>query len=170
MTDLAKILSSNGITEGCPVPLWKIKVTDDQYASLKEYLTYRYSVDKSFVNCPKEAALYIAEWWKRDTGESKHPGFTNQDIAFCAIGLDHDTGGVESLFKNARRIFDPSDREAYIKGAKLVITRRGREFDYSLLFQGGFPLGRASSKRGAGWKRMIEKFVNKKGHLQTSVA
>lgn len=161
MTDLAKILSSNGITEGCPVPLWKIKVTDDQYASLKEYLTYRYSVDKSFVNCPKEAALYIAEWWKRDTGESKHPGFTNQDIAFCAIGLDHDTGGVDSLFKNARRIFDPSDREAYIKGAKLVITRRGREFDYSLLFQGGFPLGRASSKRGAGWKRMIEKFVNK---------
>ena len=161
MTDLATILSNNGITEGCPVPLWKIKVTDDQYASLKEYLTYKYSVDGTFENCPKEAALYIAEWWKRDTGESRHPGFTNQDIAFCAIGLDHDTAGVDSLFKNARRIFDPRDKEAYIKGAKLVITGKGREFVYSLLFQGGFPLGRASSKRGVGWKRMIEKFVKK---------
>jgi hypothetical protein len=161
MMNLETILSSSGITEGCPVPLWKIKVTDDQYASLKEFLIYKYSIEGSFDNCPKEAALYIAEWWKRDTGESKQPGYKNQDIAFCSIGLDHDTDGVDSPFKNARRIFDPCDRDAYIKGAKPVITRRGREFDYSLLFQGGFPLGRASSKKGAGWKRMIEKFVKK---------
>ncbi len=60
MKDVAIILSENGFLRDCPVPLWKIKVTDDQYASLKEYLTYRYSVDGSFENCPKEAALYLS--------------------------------------------------------------------------------------------------------------
>lgn len=155
MKDLGEILSMNLRTVECPAPLWKIKVTDDQYEELKEYLIYKYSIDGSFANCPKEAALYLAEWWKRDTS------FPNQDNAFRALGLDFDPEGVESLFNNARRIFDPRDREAYIKGAKLVLTRRGRMFVYSLFYQGGFPMGRACSEHGAAWRRVIEKFVQK---------
>ena len=36
MTTLDSILESNGFFDGCPAPLWKIKVNDEQYNSLKE--------------------------------------------------------------------------------------------------------------------------------------
>jgi len=163
MTTLDSILESNGFFDGCPAPLWKIKVNDEQYNSLKEYLVYRYSVDGHFNSCPKEAALFFAEWWKRDSGELSPRGNGDRkfSLVYNSLGLPHDEDAAKSLFENAQRIFDPRDKFAYIPGAKLVITGHGREFLYSLFYQGGFPLGKASARGGSSWRNLIKKFVRK---------
>ncbi len=158
MLDFKTILLENGFSDGCPTPLWKIKVTDNQFFSLKDYLVTQYNNNHHFNNCPKEAALYLAEWWKRYDGDSDVNGYKN--IAFCTLGLEQNNEGVESLIDNAKRIFDPNDTDAYIKGAKLIRTTR-REFVYSLFFQGGFPMERAYVNKCGVWNRLIKKFVRK---------
>lgn len=158
MLDFNSILRCRGFLYECPTPLWKIKVTDDQYNSLKEYLVDQYTKYGNFDYCPKEAALYLAEWWKRYDGTTGVSGYRN--AAFFSLGLIQNTNGVNSLINNAKRIFDPNDAEAYIHGVKLVRTQR-REFVYSLFFQGGFPMERARANKNSAWNKLIKKFVRK---------
>lgn len=161
MLSFKTILNDNGFTTGCPAPLWKLRLTDNQFESLKQYLVYKYLDDGDFNACPREAALLFAEWWKRDSGGSKEQGITGWEKVFSSLGLNPDKDAANSLYENAKRIFEPSETQAYIPGAKLVKTQGGREFLYSLYYQGGFPMGRACTQtaEGARWKRIIEKFV-----------
>ena len=167
MTTLDSILESNGFFDGCPAPLWKIKVNDEQYNSLKEYLVYRYSVDGNFNGCPKEAALLFSEWWKRDPGDSRETGEQYYKAVYASLGLPENANAAKNLYENAKRIFNHSD-SAHIPGAKLVSTKKGNAWIYSLFFQGGIPLGRAASgqKWGEKWKNIIKKFVRKNIDLE----
>ena len=50
------------------IPFWRLKVTDREFEELRNYLVEEYRKYRSFNTCPREAALYMAEWWKRDPG------------------------------------------------------------------------------------------------------
>ena len=59
-------------------PLWKLDITNGEYQELKDYL-----YDKIILNIPvnrwhHEAALYFAEWWKREYIGGPH---NRQDVA-----------------------------------------------------------------------------------------
>ena len=59
-------------------PLWKLKVTDEEYEELKEFL--HIEIKNSFnPNCEREATLYFAEWWKREYSGGHHKKY---DVAF----------------------------------------------------------------------------------------
>ena len=152
MSFFNNLLIARGVSE-CPTPLWKLKVTDDEYESLRQFLAKEYLEKGSFNWCPKEVALFYAEWWKRNPGES-----TDESQLIRDIGLTASEDAIKSLVENSRKVFDPSNRY-YIRGVKLIISNRGREFKYSLFYQGGFPMGKACSKRGGVWSYTIKRFV-----------
>lgn len=152
MSFFNELLKSKGVAE-CPTPLWKLKVNDDEYESLRQFLSREYLINGSFRGCAKELALFYAEWWKRNPGES-----TSETQLIRDIGLPTTGRAEESLKENAYLVFDPRSRY-YIPGVKLIISNRGREFKYSLFYQGGFPMGKACSSRGGVWSYTIKRFV-----------
>lgn len=152
MSFFDELLITRGSSE-CPTPLWKLKVTDDEYESLRLYLAQEYLVKGSFNGCPKEVALFYAEWWKRNPGESSDESQLIRDM-----GLPATEDAIKSMVENSRKVFDTHSRY-YIRGVKLIISNRGREFKYSLFYQGGFPMGKACSKRGRVWSYTIKRFV-----------
>lgn len=50
------------------IPLWKMKITNEQYAELKQELHDAFiSKSKQGMQAlAKEAALYYAEWWRHN--------------------------------------------------------------------------------------------------------
>lgn len=152
-TYLREILNTRGLAD-MPAPLWRLKLSDDEYKGLKGVLVDIFNRESSFRSCPKESALFYAEWWKRNDGdEGNEP--------FLSLGKGSDKNGCKDLLENAKRIFDEKEKSAYVSGARLVTTQRGREFKYSLLYQGGVPMGRVCSKKGNGlkWRSFIPKFI-----------
>lgn len=147
------ILSYRGLSV-CPTPLWKLKVTDEEYEQLRQFLFDEYTHVGSFRRCPKESALYWAEWWKRHSAEKG-------ETPFASLGFDKNKIGDSLLFESAKRVFDSGDYNAYIPGLQLVKINRGREYKYSLYFQGGFPMGLACSKKGSIWSNRIKQFVKR---------
>ncbi len=125
MSFFDELLITRGSSE-CPTPLWKLKVTDDEYESLRLYLAQEYLVKGSFNGCPKEVALFYAEWWKRNPGESSDESQLIRDM-----GLPATEDAIKSMVENSRKVFDTHSRY-YIRGVKLIISNRGREFKYSL--------------------------------------
>ena len=63
--------------ETCPKYLWQIRVTDEEYANLKELLVrqihiYNRNCSNRFITVRKECVLYIAEFWRREYHEGAH--------------------------------------------------------------------------------------------------
>ena len=152
MSFFDELLIARGFSE-CPTPLWKLKVTDDEYESLRQFLAKEYLKKDSFNGCAKEVALFYAEWWKRNPGES-----TDESQLIRDMGLTATEDAIRSIVENSRTVFDPHS-QYHIRGIKLIISNRGREFKYSLFYQGGFPMGKACSTRGGVWSYTIRRFV-----------
>lgn len=161
------IFKASGLSQ-LPDYLWRLKVTDEQYLGLREYLVSRWKYFGSFNSCPREAALYMAEWWKRDPDTDEESGIENR--LFLSLGVGRDEEGKKNFIGNARRVMDPRDR-AYLGFKPLVITHRRSNtgernrqrttyYDYTLFYQGGFPMGKALSGRKSNkWSQCIPKFV-----------
>ena len=62
---LHDILSKRNLSE-LPLPLWKLRISDNEYAELKKELYNYYSLHYTFGGLEKEALLYYAEWWRRE--------------------------------------------------------------------------------------------------------
>ena len=152
MSFFDELLIARGFSE-CPTPLWKLKVTDDEYESLRQFLAKEYLKKGSFNGCAKEVALFYAEWWKRNPGES-----TDESQLIRDMGLTATEDAIRSIVENSRTVFDPHS-QYHIRGIELIISNRGREFKYSLFYQGGFPMGKACSTRGGVWSYTIRRFV-----------
>ena len=111
----------------------------------------------------------MAEWWKRDPDMGEERGLENR--IFLSLGLDENREGTESFIHNARRVMQERD-SAFLGFKPLVIKhfpngdaglrRRTHTtfYDYTLLYQGGFPMGKASSGRGNNkWAVCIPRFT-----------
>ena len=101
------LLIARGYSE-CPTPLWKLKVKDDEYESLRQFLARGYLAKGSFNGYAKEIALFYAEWWKRNPGESTDE---NQLIRDMGLTTTEATGdAIKSMVENSRKVFDPDSR------------------------------------------------------------
>lgn len=105
-------------------PLWKLKLTDSEYDSIKQTLRshtadlHRYGI---------EAALYYAEWWRRDYNGNIP---SKEDVA-KSLGLSR--GYAEKLYLAAREALE-KHKFTFIHSLK------GTEYFRSLLNQGGLPV------------------------------
>ena len=129
MTLISEFLESRNLTT-CPLPLWKLKLTDDEYQRLKEYIrswtiTFRHNC---FRQCTKECALLVAEWWRREYDG----GTPSERRVLQALGL---ANGYDNDFRTAyRRGMKALNIPAYCGDGG-----HQQWFD-SLRYQGGFPM------------------------------
>ena len=115
------------------IPLWKMKVSKDQYDQIKKELSFAFITQ----NYPKkqslarEAALYYAEWWRREY----NGGIASKVALITSLKLP--TEFSDELYELAKT------------GAKKLnitpIVRQNRLWFRSLLIQGGLPINHIQS-------------------------
>jgi len=111
-------------------PLWKMKITNEQYEGIKQELHGAFLTGNT-QRFAKEAALYYSEWWRREY----NGGRTSKEIISCSLGLSNDS--AEELYQLAKS----GGRQLRIS----VITRQHRLWFRSLLMQGGLPMNHIQS-------------------------
>lgn len=120
----------SGLTKD--MPLWKFKLTDTEYESLKQtirdhtYDLYHYG---------EEAALCYAEWWRRDY-KGNIP--SKEDVA-TSIGIY--IGYAEDLYMAARNALERN-------GYTFIHSLKGTEYFRTLLNQGGLPVNYIKNNDG----------------------
>lgn len=125
----------------CPLPLWRLKISDSEFDALHEFLhqiaskSHRY--DDPFVGYERECALYVAEWYRRKHTNGK-PRF---DIIYSS--LDGRDANMASFRDAAYRTTEHAHR-----GLKRIVPLKvNNEWTaYTLLLQGGLPLNRRDYK------------------------
>ena len=132
-TALLNILQSRGMAKlQRNYPLWKFKLTDDEYESLKQTLqSHLYDIHRYGV----EAALCYAEWWRRDY-KGNIP--SKEDVAID-IGLQRAYG--DALYMAARSALRKHEYT-------FIHSLKGTEYFRTLLNQGGLPVNYIKNNDG----------------------
>lgn len=106
------------------MPLWKLKLTEEEYTNLKETLAQNaYRLEDFGI----EAALCYAEWWRRDY----NGGIPSREDVAVGLGLPHYCW--EQLYKAARHGLKSH-------GFAFIHSLKGNEYFRTLLNQGGLPV------------------------------
>lgn len=74
MSYFESILQKRGLDE-CPLPLWRLKITDEEFKELRDLLekrTHVINLENPFITVCKESALFFAEYWRRLYVDGKH--------------------------------------------------------------------------------------------------
>ena len=109
-------------------PLWKLRVSDDEYTELQLVLQEAERAGNLPVYGP-EAAICYAEWWRRNY----HGGFPSKESVASDLGIFDS----EELYKAARKAL--ADRHfPFIKTTRT-------EYFRTLLCQGGIPMRHITS-------------------------
>lgn len=122
---LKSILHSRGIEKIPPdKPLWKLKLSDDEYEQLKSTL-----IDHSeeLDNFGMEAAICYAEWWRRDYNGNIP---SKEDVA---VGIGLNICQAEELYMAARMALQRN-------GFTFIHSFKRTEYFRTLLNQGGLPI------------------------------
>lgn len=120
---LAGILHSRGMEKVLPdKPLWKLKVSDDEYGQLKSTLIEHSDELDEF---GMEAAICYAEWWRRDYNGNIP---SKEDVA-VEIGLDICRAG--ELYMAARMALQRN-------GFTFIHSIKRTEYFRTLLNQGAY--------------------------------
>lgn len=122
---LNNILYSRGMGKILPDnPLWKLKLSDDEYEQLKSTLIEH---SEELENFGMEAAICYAEWWIRDYNGNIP---SKEDVA-VGIGLDICRAG--ELYMAARNALQRN-------GFTFIHSLKRTEYFRTLLNQGGLPI------------------------------
>lgn len=145
-------LLDNRHYEECPLPLWKLKITDEEYKALKEFLEQRTYEGHPFKKFRKESVLFFAEYWRREYKNGKH----STKMVYDAL---------ESTMKSED--FSEDFYKQAIEGAKFlgIELYAGGRIDYldSMLYQGGLPMSLVSQNdTDSVWGRFMRGLVNKR--------
>jgi hypothetical protein len=150
----ADILINRGIKE-TPLPLWKIRLSDEEFAGIKQELREAFITEKQLFRVAKEAALYYASWWSREYVGGSRDNVPSREKIAISLGLNPEQS--DDLYKWARRGL------SQLKIAPIVRNRRTHSFR-TLLMQGGLPLnslknGNNKANYGAFFEGLI-KYTN----------
>ena len=121
------LLSKRNLTE-CPLPLWRLKITDREYEDLKGLLQQHARMYRSFISVKKEAALFFAEYWRREYSEGVH----SKEMVFSAISKQTDAKLVNAFYESAKEGANQLHIEKYSGGREQNLN--------SMLYQGGLPM------------------------------
>lgn len=154
MSYFKTILQKRGLKE-CPLPLWKLKITEDEFKTLRNLLekqTHIINMDNPFITLCKESALFFAEYWRRMYVGGKHC----KQMVYAAL---------ESTRFNVN--FSDKFYEAACRGAKelRIESYDGGRADplNDILYQGGLPMKLVTANiTNSVWDRFTHGLVNKK--------
>lgn len=127
------------------MPLWKFKLSEEEYEALK--LTLR-SNTSNLAKYGEEAAFCYAEWWRRDY-QGNIP--SKEDVA-VGIGLHRSYG--DELYKVARKALQKH-------GYTFLHSLKGTEYFRTLLNQGGLPVNYIKNSGNMGnFSRFLKELVS----------
>lgn len=141
--------------EKCRLPLWKLKLTDEEYEELRSILEKRTHIVSSepFLNYRRECTLFFAEYWRREF--VKKPGGHSKQMVYDALN-------------STRKSVNQSEDFYYqaTKGAKClgIELYEGHKQDVlnSMLYQGGLPMKLLTSNiANSIWDRFTRGLVNR---------
>lgn len=112
--------------------LWKYFLTDDEFNELKKSIQFAQSWDLD----PRDAALYFAEWWKRNYNGGKPSKYE----IFKSIG-----GNIQYNL-NQKDFYKSAKKGAAMLGVKWI-KRQNTLYFRTLLMQGGLPLKHMSENQ-----------------------
>ena len=127
------LLEKRGLTS-VPTPLWRLKVTDEEYEELKALLVRLSSsiTGTAFKQYPRECALYYAEYWRREYSEGPH----SKRAAYDALGTQESWGQKElksdALYEAAK--------EGALKMKIQIYRNEVTQYLDSMFYQGGLPM------------------------------
>lgn len=142
MITLKRILEGRALNT-CVFPLWKLRIKDGEYEEIKSTLKdacYR----GDLFRYEKEAALYYAEWWRREYSG----GSPSTEYVVCNLGLSNCYS--DDFYKVAKR-------GAQQLGFKFI-QKDGRHYYFrTMLLQGGLPINyiRQNQSGFSGYKQFL---------------
>ena len=140
----------------CPEYLWKIKVTDDEYQELKEYIANKIRGNAACNSYEREAALLYAEYHRREYGfrsTGDHNDNRPKALVFNSLGINEQCEiEIDSFAEIARR-------GANRLGIQLYTNDR-TQYVFSLFYHGGLPLKKLSQNPShPSWHRLIRYII-----------
>lgn len=152
------LLIARGISE-CPLPLWKLKITEEEFKHLRTLLekqTYEKSRYNPFSPFRKECTLFFAEYWRRLYVDGKH----RKQMVYDALeSTRHNVNLCDKLY------------EAACQGAKSLKIEEyngGRADPLNdMLYQGGLPMKLVTANvSNSVWDRFTRGLVNRKYNFE----
>lgn len=142
----------------CPEYLWKLKITDDEYQELKDYIANKIRQNAKSNLYEREAALLFAEYHRREYG-FRNTGDNNDNrpraLVFNSLGLyDIQNMDIDAF---ARIAGEGAER----LGIQLYINNVGNtQYVFSLFYHGGLPLEKFSQNPAhPAWHRLIRYII-----------
>lgn len=145
------LLQKRGLTSA-PIPLWKLEVTDSEYAELKRLLS-KIGQTGQFWNFGKEFALFYAECWRREY----NGGVPSKELMARILGLSDKQADV--MFEYAKKALN----SLHIP----VIRQVNNQYFRTLLLQGGLPMAYVQQKEGFNkFKEFLKSLLKKVPRLE----
>lgn len=156
-----KMLRNRGLKE-CPLFLWQLKITEEEYHNLKDELKIRLLSEKDENNYNREVALYFAEFHRREYGYKDNTVDDSRPstVVFENLGFsEYETPNYSSL----RARFE-SAMKSGAKRLNLHLYRSPENnktyYLYSLFYNGGLPLRKVVGEDiSITWHRLIRKLL-----------
>lgn len=135
-------------------PLWKYKVTDNEYMQLKLELVNQFRECQSFVL--EDMILYMAEWYRREysQGVPSHEQIA-QSLQISGFNQNDVVNALTQLLSTRHNLREKLES----MGIDIINVNDYNQWFYSILYQGGIPINRVKEdyqKEGAAnWSRVI---------------
>lgn len=127
------------------MPLWKFKLSEEEYEALKQTLSIHTS---DLAKYGEEAALCYAEWWRRDY-KGNIP--SKEDVA---MGIGIHSSYANELYKAAREALQKH-------GYTFLHSLKGTLYFRTLLNQGGLPINYITNSGNMGnYSRFLKELVS----------
>ena len=153
MSYLESLLQKRGLDE-CPLPLWRLKITDEEFKELRDLLekrTHVINLENPFITVCKESALFFAEYWRRLYVDGKHSKKMVYD-ALESTGLSVNL--CDEFYEAARRGAKKLKIEKYDGGRADPLN--------DMLYQGGLPMKLVTGNvTNSVWDRFTRGLVNR---------
>lgn len=151
---LESLLEVRGLDE-CPLPLWKLKITEEEFDCLRGLLekrTHIINVENPFISVCKEAALFFAEYWRRLYVDGVH----SKQMVYDALESTRSSVNFsEEFFAAAWRGAQLLHIEEYAGGIAQHLN--------DMLYQGGLPMKLVTSNiNNSLWDRFTRGLINRK--------
>lgn len=155
MSYFETILEKRGYDK-CPLPLWKLKISDEEFEELRSVLekrTHIINVEDPFNLYKKDATLFYAEYWRRIYKDGPHSKKKVYDAlnSTCRQRNNYYREFYEAAVKGARSL----GIEQYDGAVSQILD--------DMLYQGGLPMNLVTGNiTNSIWDRFTRGLVNKK--------
>ena len=154
MSYFESILQKRGLEE-CPLPLWKLKITEEEFKELRDLLekrTHVINLENPFNSVCKECTLFFAEYWRRLYDKGTH----SAQMVYDALESTRKSVNLcDEFYEAARSGANKLNIEKYDGGRAAHLE--------DMLYQGGLPMKLVTeAESNSAWDRFTRGLVNRK--------